>query len=310
MIGLEKERILVIKLGALGDFVQATGPFAAIRAHHPEAQLILLTTRPFVELAQQSSWFDEVWQDEKPRGISGWLALSKRLRAGKFNRVYDLQTSDRSSWYFHLLGPGRRPEWSGIAWGCSHPHANPKRDFMHTIERQAEQLSMAGIAQTPLPDLSWVKADISRFSLASPYALLVPGGSPHRPTKRWPVENFSRLALELGKRSITAVLLGGAVESVILDEIAKVCPAARNLCGETSLAELAVLARGTALAVGNDTGPMHVMAVAGAPSLVLYSHESDPALCAQRGANVHTLRKPSLDQLGVEEVLGEIGPLI
>jgi ADP-heptose:LPS heptosyltransferase len=300
------ERILVIKLGALGDFVQATGPFAAIRAHHPNAHITLLTTRPFVDLALQSPWFDEIWQDEKPRGISGWLALRKRLRAGKFLRVYDLQTSDRSSWYFQILLPGRRPEWSGIAWGCSHPHANSSRDFMHTIERQAEQLAMAGIAETPLPDISWANADISRFALGQVYALLVPGGSAHRPAKRWPVENFSRLALELAKRGMTPVLLGGAAESVILDEIAKASPAAHNLCGETSLVELAALAKGAKLAIGNDTGPMHVMAVAGAPSLVLYSNESDPALCAQRGEKTRILRKPSLADLSVDEVLGEL----
>src|SRR6266568_4059670 len=45
-------RILVIKLGALGDFVQALGPAAAIRAHHPEAAITLLTTAPFAELAR------------------------------------------------------------------------------------------------------------------------------------------------------------------------------------------------------------------------------------------------------------------
>lgn len=304
------ERILVIKLGALGDFIQATGPFAAIRAHHQNAHITLLTTRLFIDFAGQSPWFDEIWQDDKPHGLSGWLSLRKRLRAGKFLRVYDLQTSGRSSRYFHLLLPGWRPEWSGIAWGCSHPHANPKRDFMHTIERQAEQLALAGIASIPLPDLSWVKADISRFNLKEPYALLVPGGSAHRPAKRWPVENFSRLALELAKRGMTPVLLGGAAESVILDEIAKACPAAHNLCGETSLVEIASLAKGAKLAIGNDTGPMHVMAVAGAPSLVLYSYESDPALCAQRGAKALILRRPRLAELSVEDAVEEIERLL
>ncbi len=50
-------RILVIRLGALGDFVQSFGPFAAIRAHHPDANVTLLTTAPFAELARQAPWF-------------------------------------------------------------------------------------------------------------------------------------------------------------------------------------------------------------------------------------------------------------
>ncbi|OYW09809.1 MAG: ADP-heptose--LPS heptosyltransferase, partial [Rhodospirillales bacterium 12-71-4] len=55
--------ILVIRLGALGDLVQSFGPFAAIRAHHPEARIVLLTTPPFAGLARRSPWFDDVWAD-------------------------------------------------------------------------------------------------------------------------------------------------------------------------------------------------------------------------------------------------------
>src|SRR6266568_3426199 len=135
-------RILVIKLGALGDFVQALGPAAAIRAHHPEAAITLLTTAPFAELARRAPYFDEVWIDERPRlsALRGLLELRRRLRGAGFARIYDLQTSGRSSAYFHLMGPGARPEWSGIARGASHPHDNPRRDSMHTIERQSDQL--------------------------------------------------------------------------------------------------------------------------------------------------------------------------
>lgn len=60
------ERILVIKLGALGDFVQAMGPAAAIRAHHERAEITLLTTAPFVELARAAPYFDRIWVDERP----------------------------------------------------------------------------------------------------------------------------------------------------------------------------------------------------------------------------------------------------
>ncbi|MBM3542113.1 MAG: glycosyltransferase family 9 protein, partial [Alphaproteobacteria bacterium] len=150
-------RVLVIKLGALGDMVQALGPMAAIRRHHRDAHLVLLTTAPFAPLARASGWFDEIWCDARPSlwNLPAALALARRLNAGRFARVYDLQTSDRSGFYFRLIGPpfGRRPEWSGIARGCSHPHANPGRDSMHTIERQAEQLTMAGVGEVPRVDL-------------------------------------------------------------------------------------------------------------------------------------------------------------
>jgi ADP-heptose:LPS heptosyltransferase len=58
--------------------------------------------------------------------------------------------------------------------------------------------------------------------------------------------------------------------------------------------------------VGNDTGPMHVIAAAGCPSLVLYSRESDPAKVAPRGPSIATLRREVLAELSVAEVLGAL----
>lgn len=303
------ESILVIKLGALGDFVQALGPFAAIRQHHVGARITLLTTSPYVEMARATGLFDQVWSDEKPRSLvlGKWLGLRRRLLSGKFSRVYDLQTSDRSSFYRRLFWPAQNPEWSGIARGCSHPHANPKRDFMHTVERQAEQLTMAGIETTPDPGfiagLTDLDIPIQRFDLKKDFALLVPGGAPHRPEKRWPENSFADLAGHLVAKGLIPVLLGGPAETEIMETIAAVNPAVQNLCGQTSLLEIAALARLAKRSVGNDTGPMHLIAAMGCPSLVLYSRASDPALCGQRGANVSYIRKRHLSDLGVDEVL-------
>ena len=297
------ERILVIKLGALGDIVQATGPFAAIRAHHPDAHISLLTTAPYAPLLETSGWFDAVTVDRRPGWLElgGWCALRRQLRAGGFSRVYDLQTSNRSAIYYRLLLPAR-PDWSGIAIGCSLPHTNPKRDEMHTIDRQAEQLAMAGIDSAPTPSLDWIEADTARFGLDEPYALLVAGGSERRPEKRWPVGRFTDLARRLAARGVTPVLIGTRAEADVNATIASFCDEARDLTGETDFAEIVSLARGAAVAVGNDTGPMHLIAVAGAPSVVLFSQFSDPALCAPRGADVQVVRRSLLSELTVDEV--------
>jgi ADP-heptose:LPS heptosyltransferase len=303
-------RILVIKLSALGDVVQSFGPIRAIRRHHPGAELVVLTTRPYAALFRACPDVNEVWIDERPKWHQPlrWFDLRRRLRGGGFARVYDLQTSDRSSAYFRLIGGG--VEWSGIAPGCSHPHANPARDRMHTIERQAEQLRHAGIAETPFPDLSWLTADVSGFGLPADFALLVPGGAAHRPGKRWPAPRYAELANRLSARGVTPVLIGTRAEADAISEIAAAAPGAANLIGRTGFAELAALGRRTKGAVGNDTGPMHLLAVAGAPSLVLYARDSDPALCAQRGPRVKILRCDDLSALPVDEVeagLAEIG---
>ncbi len=303
-------RILVIKLGALGDVVQALNACGIIRRHHAADRIALLTTAPYADLARRSGLFDEVHLDARPGAhrIFAWLALRRYLRGGRFDRVYDLQTSDRSSFYFRLFAPGPYPEWSGIAKGCSHPHANPKRDFMHTLERQAEQLRMAGIetARPNTPDISFLHADVSRFGLPATYALLVPGGSPQRPGKRWPVERFAAAATELAGRGAAPVLLGVGAEAPLTGRIRALCPQAIDLAGRTDLADLAQLARGARGALGNDTGPMHLIAAAGTPTAVLFSGESDPALCAPIGPKVAILRRVPLAALAVEEALAAL----
>lgn len=299
-------RLLVIKLGALGDFVQALGPCAAIRAHHKSAHITLLTTAPFADLARESGYFDEVHVDFRPswRDIGGWLALRRFLRGGGFTRVYDLQTSDRTSFYFWIMLPGQRPEWSGVARFCSHPDSNPERTRIHTVERQREQLRLAGILETTLPRLAWVETNVERFGLARPYVLLAAGGAAHRPAKRWPVASYGKFAAALVRKGILPVLIGGAEEAPLTLDIRRHCAGARDLCGQTSLADIVALARRAAGAVGNDTGPMHLIAGADCPCLVLFSRASDPARCAPRAATakVAILRRPNLATLAVAEV--------
>lgn len=286
----ERSRILVIRHGALGDVVLSTGPFAAVRAHHPDAHITLLTTAPYAKLLETSPYFNAIVVDEKPRWWErGKLGRLKKFFAdGRFSRVYDLQTSQRSTWYYRIM-PRPRPEFSGLARGASHRHKTAERTRLHTIDRQKQQLEIAGITDVPPPDLAWLQSAEARFQLPR-YCLLVPGGSAHREGKRWPREHYAALGEWIGTHGIQPVLLGTGAEAEILDWITLrlSAPSARsyplNLCNKTSFADIVALARGALFAVGNDTGPMHLIAAAGCPSIVLFSKkESDPDLCAPRG---------------------------
>jgi ADP-heptose:LPS heptosyltransferase len=268
---------------------------------------VLLTSAPFAEFARSSGYFDEIWVDERPSRIAliAIQRLRRRLRRGRFYRVYDLQTSGRSSWYFRLMRGFMRPQWSGIAFGCSHPHTNRKRNSMHTIERQAEQLAVAGIPETPLPDLSWATSDISRFALPARFALMIPGGAAHRPGKRWPADNYRTLGESWLKQGVTPVIIGGPDEADLAAEIAD-GTGMLNLAGQTSFADIAALSREAAGVVGNDTGPLHIAAICGCPSVVLFSDESDPSITAPRGPDVQVLRREKLGDLPVSEVAGAL----
>ncbi len=301
-----RPRILVIKLSALGDVVMALGPMQAIRRHHADAQITILTTPLYAPFLREAGVADEIWTDGRPRGFFATLALRRKLRAAKFSRVYDLQTSGRSSSYFHLMRP-RPPEWSGIAKGCSHPHKNPSRDFIHTLERQCGQLADAGITGVAPPDLAFANADIARFGLSPRFVLLVPGGSAHRPEKRWPVENFGALASRLAQSGFQPVILGAGAEIDLARTIATFAPDAVSLVDRTSFTDIATLGRAAHAAIGNDTGPMHVLAASGCRSIALFSSASDPVLTAPRGRDVVILQRPRLADLGVDEVMAALG---
>jgi ADP-heptose:LPS heptosyltransferase len=300
----ERRRILVIRLSALGDFIQALGPIAAIRRHHAGDHVSLLTTRPLAGFAEELGYFDEVIVDERPGlfAIHGWLRLRRRLLQGRFDRVYDLQTSNRSAAYAWLMRPGM-PEWSGVAWRCSHPHANRGRDPQHTLDKQAEQLLMAGIYPTPLPELPPLHRDLPRDLRARNFVLFVPGSSPAHPEKRWPAERFGALARAVDEAGYHPVVVGTAPEAPLATRIREVCPAVLDLTGQTDLGLLGALAQRAALTVGNDTGVCHLAAAAGCPVIVLYSGGTDPARCAPRGRLVEVIAAADLRDLAPDPVI-------
>lgn len=318
----EIKKILVIKLSALGDFVLALAAMKKIREAHKRAHITLLTTPPFESLAKACPYFNSVETDGRPQGLGEWLALRKRLKAAKYDRVYDLQTSAQSARIFHLLTPFP-PDWSGIAAGCSLPHKNPNRNRMHTLERQADQLKYAGIwpdaptepGSAPGPDLSWVTPKPSQLRPVPggvkprPYALFVPGGSAHRLDKRWSAERYGQLGKILAERGYDIVIIGGPQESALARQIQREVGQARDLTGRTDFAKVAMLGAKAALVVGNDTGPLHLAAAAGAPTVVLFSSASDPQLAAPRG-HVTVLRSGNLADLSVAEVLQAANALL
>jgi ADP-heptose:LPS heptosyltransferase len=305
--------ILVIKLGALGDLFLAMDAFQAIRAHHAGDRVTLLTRPAFAKFAADLPWFDEVMTDLTPRGLrlDQWLAMRRRLRSGGFARVYDLQCNGRTGIYHRLLGPGRRPEWAGIASGCSHPWPDYRRAALSVPERQLRMIEAAGVPRLERPvDLSWLDAPLAGLPpLPERFVLLVPGCAPHRLEKRWPAARYAELArLLVEHRGLASVVIGTAADQASVDELCAAAPAVVNLCGKTSLKQLGALARRALAVVGNDTGPVHITAAVGAPTLVVMSGHSDPVRMRPRGPAVEVLQEQNLADLSAERVLAALRP--
>lgn len=274
----------------------------AIRQHHPDAHITLLTTKPFVSFAQRCGYFDDMWVDEKPKLTQPvkWLVLRKKLNAGNFSRVYDLQNNDRTSFYLHLLSP--RPEWVGAARGASHRNTSPRRTTRQAFYGHQQTLALADIKEVTIDTLDWINTDISAFGLTTPYVLIVPGSAPSHPEKRWPAEHYIDLCKNLSSCGLQPVLIGTEAEKDITTDIVHSCPQALDLTGLTSLFDIPMIARTASLAIGNDTGPMHLIAPTGCPTLILFSGHSSPVRHAPIGKNVQTYQEKDLKDLSVKTV--------
>ena len=300
------ERILVIKHGALGDWVLATGCFSAIRRHHPSARITLLTTPAFADWGARCPWFDEVWTDERPSLLAkplAWVRLRRRLIDEEFARVYDLQTSGRTGLYFRMLPRRCRPEWSGDRRRLlsSAPQSSVG---VHAYGRGSGRAARhRGDRRRAAADSRLAGRRCGELALPDAFSLIVPGGSAHRPEKRWPAEQFADLARHLSERGSPPVLIGTAAEAPVLASISREVPGAINLGGRTSLGQIAALARRATCAVGNDTGPIHIAATVGCPTVALFGAASDPKRSAPCGQAVTTLRRVPLASLAVDDVI-------
>jgi ADP-heptose:LPS heptosyltransferase len=166
-----------------------------------------------------------------------------------------------------------------------------------------QTLSLAGIKNVEIDTLGWINNDISQFNLTPPYALIVPGCAPTRPEKRWPAEYYIQLCNHLASLNIQPVLIGTEDEKAVTEKISAHNKNILDLTGKTSLFDIVSLARHAQLAVGNDTGPMHLIAPTGCRTTIPFSGSSSPARHAPLGKNVITIQKEKLDELHPEEVI-------
>ena len=296
------EQILVIKLGALGDFIYALGPMKAIRAHHPRAHITLLTTKPFEKLGRDCGYFNDVLLDSKPKwfDVKALIAFARTLNQRKFTRVYDLQNNDRTSGYLHLFSP--RPEWVGAARGASHRNTSSDRTRGHSYHGHVQTLRLGGVEDVRLDDLAWMTGDTEKFGLRPPYVVLVPGCSPAHPEKRWPMQNYKEIARRLIAQGIQPVLLGTAAEADVTAEIAKGLEVL-DLTGKTAFYDIPALARGAHGAISNDTGPGHMIAATGLPLVMVFcSKASTVQKHGPQGARAKTIEADDLSTITADDV--------
>lgn len=294
------EKILVIRHGAFGDIVQADGALRDIRAFHPQAEIVLLTTPPFRKLLERCPHVDRLMLDERAPWIQlgKFFVLRRALRAEGFSRVYDLQSSHRTKNYRRFLLP--EADW------------NDNRDFNGRPVRECYKLQLERIGvpapHAMQPDVSWMAEDMSAFlateGVKPGYVFLIPGCAAKHPQKRWPY--YAELARELIARGYQVVTAPGPDEI----ELCKSIPGITLLGPRGFLGwfELAGIIKDAAFVIGNDTGPSHVAACLNRPGLVLFGSHTSAAKTGILRDNFRAIEVGDLKELSVEQVLAEVLP--
>ncbi|MFT7460544.1 MAG: ADP-heptose:LPS heptosyltransferase [Planctomycetota bacterium] len=260
-------KVVIIKLGALGDIIMSTPIIKSLLLAHRNDEPVLLTS------SQYAGLFDE-WPGlpviHFPRsGLGAAMNTLRWLRAQNFDRVYDLQSNDRSRIYCALSGIKEK-----VGNHSHFPYTHHPGDCYtgqnHIFDRHKQLLTSAGIVEMeskpwlPVPEQTQARVDqwLRQHSLIKDKLVLIhAGASALHPKKRWPY--FSELAEKLSASGYSIVWLGAGDDAMLNAELASVHGV--DASNAFSVVELIALGRQARLAITNDSGPMHVLACSDLP---------------------------------------------
>ena len=290
--------ILIIKLGSLGDVVQISGALRDIREHHKNEKITILTTSKYINLFKNCPYVDNCLEDERlPRyNIFYLLRLRKIINSLNFNKVYDLQNSNRTNFYRKFL-------FNVKNWSSSRDI--PENKYNNSVlQRFDEQLRKSNIKTlyTLKPDFSWAAEKANNYNLNTDkkYILFFPFCSRDLIHKRWPY--FSEL-INLIKQNhpeyslVVAPGPGEIEEAKSLD-----IKIAINNNLPLNFFELASLIKKSHLVIANDTGPAHMAAHLGARGFALFGPHTTPEKVSIEREKFIALQTMELKSLSADRV--------
>lgn len=318
----EPRRVLCIKFWGIGSLQMLTPAATHLRRAHPNASIELLTLRDNDAFARGLGTFDDVVTLDVAtrRGPIGWCALFlriarlvRRLRAARYDAVYDFEFFTRFS-ALVTLATGARATHGFAApsvWrGAFHARTVPFNRYWHVARNfralaggedggEVEPEALVPFRVAEAHDRA-VERHLAAAGIAPDGAFVVLNANAGQLSleRRWPRESFAALARALVREDgLPVVFVGAKAER---DYVAAIVRDARaglahgvvlDLAGALSVGELAALLARAACVVTNDSGPMHVAAALGAPTVGLFGPET-PVMYAPLGVAASALWKP------------------
>jgi ADP-heptose:LPS heptosyltransferase/GT2 family glycosyltransferase len=315
----EIQRILVVKLDHIGDFVTALPPIRRLKTLFPHARITVLAgpaSRAFVALEPSIDEFIpfEFFHARSQLGERGltpddYVRLTEQLRPYRFDLAIDLRkhlsTRDvlKSTGARYLAGfdyLGQFPyldialDWDGDR-SLQRKRSHIIDDLLALVNAVGHAAESDRIVMRPGPEAMPLAElpDPVRAMFARPVVAIHPGAG--NVTKQWPEAHFSALIdLLIEKNNVNILLIGGADEVEVVNSLladVQHPEAVASMVGKTSLADLPRLLRNCALYIGNDSGPKHIAAAVGIPTVGIHSGVVDPVEWGPLGPNAVALRR-------------------
>ncbi len=280
-----RERLLVVRLSAMGDVLHTLPAVEALRERFPEARLDWVVDEKWAPILQGSPALDHVIALDRKSWRSIWNCV-RQLRAGSYTCAVDLQGLYKSAILAWLSAAPRRigfdPRAARESGAAVFYTEHVPRAGRHVAEHNLAIVERLG-ARKPekrfaLPASAEAEATIAarlqEQGIGEFYAVS-PGGSWR--AKCWPPERFGELCRDLHEvQRWRGVMILGPKEREIGEEVTRSAGAGAPVWISTSLPELMALLRRARFLVGVDSGPLHLAVALGTPVVGLYG-PTDPA---------------------------------
>ncbi len=301
---MKQGRILVIRGGAIGDFILTLPVMAALRQQFPNAHLEILGYPHIVQLALAGGLVDRV-QPIEARGLASFFA-----RNGELPENLSDYFSDFDIVISYLYDPDEI--FKTNVGKCLHgqflvgPHRPDESKKIHATElylKPLEALAIFGADDVP-------RLSIEPRRPASNQLALHPGSGSER--KNWPEAKWEELLKRLVETTqFNFLLVGGEAEGERLEKLAKLLPKARcEVMRSLALPELAARLQSCVGFVGHDSGITHLAAAVGLPVLVLWA-DSVEEIWRPQGTRLTIVREAGgIRSISVERVMNELTKLL
>ncbi|MBM3803458.1 MAG: glycosyltransferase family 9 protein [Acidimicrobiia bacterium] len=283
-------RVLFVRLRSLGDTVLSTPLYSALKRWRPDLRIAVLAETPNDQVLANNPDIEQVLpvsgERDLVRSFASRVHALKGIRKARFDCCINLHGGSTSAWLTLLSGSARRVGLKSFRNGFAYTHIlevpSRKGDGTkwHTVEYQMEWLRRLGLPPGAIPPLrvvppaqqeSSARSRLNKLGITpgARYALIQPASRFF--TKEWTPEGFAKVAEFLVQEHDLQVLLsGGPGEEPKLRNIRQRCNEHIHDCSSILLGELLWVLRGARLFVGNDSGPAHLAAAMGVPSVILY----------------------------------------